>query len=422
MAILYSYDVYLKQSFTIHRSQLKTLFENLNEELFDVIVVDLIYNECSLALARKLSVPVVGYWAFSFTSGPQVFTTAPAPPSFVPGFMSKLSDKMSLWDRCYNLMLNVCGHLLMNFHDWYVSGLIRKHMKKPLKGSEMLNDISGVLINTDFVLDFPRPMPPSFINIGGLQIKQKKETLPFLMKSFLDSAEHGAILFSMGFIFNPTIVPKERVQAFLSAFGRVPQHVIFKYNYDSSPALQVPPNVLMVPWVPQQAVLAHHKLRLFLTHCGMHGVLESIYYGVPMVGMPVFIDQGDVLVRIEEKGIGVGIDKFATTDEIVEAINKVVSDPTYKHNIDELSSIMKDRHNSPMDDAVWLLNHVSKTKGANHLKIKSGRLNFVQYYCLDCLALAVALLVSIFSVFYISRNYIAKLKIQSRCCQNKKIK
>ena len=38
-------------------------------------------------------------------------------------------------------------------------------------------------------------------------------------------------------------------------------------------------------------VSAHAKLILFLTHCGMHGVLEAIHYGVPMVGIPVFIDQ-----------------------------------------------------------------------------------------------------------------------------------
>ena len=106
-----------------------------------------------------------------------------------------------------------------------------------------------------------------------------------------------------------------------------------------------------------------------------------------MVGMPVFIDKGDVLVRMEEKGIGIGIDKFADTDEIVEAIKKVDGDPKYKVNIDQLSTTMKDRQNTPMEDAMWLLNHVSHTKGAEHLKIKSGRLSFIQYFCLDCIVL-----------------------------------
>ena len=37
--------------------------------------------------------------------------------------------------------------------------------------------------------------------------------------------------------------------------------------------------------------MAHPKVVLFLTHCGMHGVLEAVWNSVPMVGMPVFIDQ-----------------------------------------------------------------------------------------------------------------------------------
>ena len=37
--------------------------------------------------------------------------------------------------------------------------------------------------------------------------------------------------------------------------------------------------------------MAHQNVILFLTHCGMHGVLEAVWNKVPMVGMPVFIDQ-----------------------------------------------------------------------------------------------------------------------------------
>ena len=104
-----------------------------------------------------------------------------------------------------------------------------------------------------------------------------------------------------------------------------------------------PANVMVVPWVPQQAVLAHNNTRLFITHCGMHGVLESIYYGVPMVGMPVFIDQGDVLRRITDAGIGVGVDKAASGEELYQAILEVRDNPVYKQNIDKLSRVYRDR-------------------------------------------------------------------------------
>ena len=54
--------------------------------------------------------------------------------------------------------------------------------------------------------------------------------------------------------------------------------------------------------------------------------MEAIYHGVPMVGMPVFIDQVDVLARIEDKRIGVGLDKWASSDEVRLAIKRVLND------------------------------------------------------------------------------------------------
>jgi glucuronosyltransferase len=79
-------------------------------------------------------------------------------------------------------------------------------------------NLSGVLINSDYVLDYPRPLPPTFINIGGLQIKAAPAALPEPLRRFLDEASAGAILFTMGFIFSPDTVPPERVQTFLTAF------------------------------------------------------------------------------------------------------------------------------------------------------------------------------------------------------------
>ena len=53
--------------------------------------------------------------------------------------------------------------------------------------------------------------------------------------------------------------------------------------------------------------------------------MEAIYHEVPMVGMPVFIDQVDVLARIKEKGIGVGLDKWAAAGDIRLAIDHVLN-------------------------------------------------------------------------------------------------
>ncbi|MPC55833.1 hypothetical protein E2C01_049778 [Portunus trituberculatus] len=45
------------------------LAQHLASLNFTVALVDLIANECSLALAHRLGLPVVGFWGFSFQGG-----------------------------------------------------------------------------------------------------------------------------------------------------------------------------------------------------------------------------------------------------------------------------------------------------------------------------------------------------------------
>ena len=63
----------------------------------------------------------------------------------------------------------------------------------------------------------------------------------------------------------------------------------------------------------------------FVTHTGNNGLLEAIHYRVPMVGMPIYLNQEDNLSRLIEKGIAVGVSKWSDADEIYRAIMRVIS-------------------------------------------------------------------------------------------------
>ena len=39
----------------------------------------------------------------------------------------------------------------------------------------------------------------------------------------------------------------------------------------------------VVPWAPQQQVLVHPAVGVFVTHCGWNSLIESIAAGVPMI-------------------------------------------------------------------------------------------------------------------------------------------
>ncbi len=45
---------------------------------------------------------MVGYWAFSFSSGEPEFSPVATPPSHIPAFMTGLTHNMTFWERVYN--------------------------------------------------------------------------------------------------------------------------------------------------------------------------------------------------------------------------------------------------------------------------------------------------------------------------------
>ena len=67
------------------------------------------------------------------------------------------------------------------------------------------------------------------------------------------------------------------------------------------------------------------KTVAFVTHTGNNGLLEAIHYRVPMVGLPIYMNQEDNLARLVEKGIAVGVSKWSDAEEIYQAITKVIS-------------------------------------------------------------------------------------------------
>ncbi|EFJ07365.1 hypothetical protein SELMODRAFT_133867 [Selaginella moellendorffii] len=64
------------------------------------------------------------------------------------------------------------------------------------------------------------------------------------------------------------------------------------------------PRGMVVSWAPQLQVLAHHSIAGFLSHCGWNSVLESIFYGVPLLGWPCHTEQSMNCKLVEDWKIG----------------------------------------------------------------------------------------------------------------------
>ncbi|KAL7252765.1 hypothetical protein ACSBR1_007350 [Camellia fascicularis] len=81
-------------------------------------------------------------------------------------------------------------------------------------------------------------------------------------------------------------------------------------------------------WVPQAKILAHSSIGGFVSHCGWNSVLESLKFGVPIIGIPMHLEQPLNAKLVEELGVGVEVSRDMNgrlnREEIAQVIRKVV--------------------------------------------------------------------------------------------------
>ncbi|XP_022836581.1 UDP-glucuronosyltransferase 2B15-like [Spodoptera litura] len=210
------------------------------------------------------------------------------------------------------------------------------------------------------------------------------------LKKIMDNAKHGVVYFSMGSNLKSKDMPEELKKSLLQMFGTLKQTVLWKFEEKMD---NLPSNVHILDWAPQQAILSHPNLAVFITHGGLLSTTESVHFGVPIIGIPVFADQFLNVVKAVNKGFAQRVDlSYTMADKLREAIIEVTSNKRYAEKAKELSFIHHDRPVKPGVELVHWVNHVINTRGAPHLRSPALHVPFYQKIYLDLAVFLVILL------------------------------
>ena len=147
------------------------------------------------------------------------------------------------------------------------------------------------------------------------------------LEKFVADSENGFILFTLGSYIKGSSIPKKALQSFINIFAKLPQKIIWKWE-DEAPE-DIPKNILLSKWLPQQDLLGHPKCKLFITHGGMQGTLEAIYHAVPLLCLPLGADRDFNCFKAEKEGYAVLLDwNHINDDSLKEAFERLNKDPT----------------------------------------------------------------------------------------------
>ncbi|CAB3360397.1 Hypothetical predicted protein [Cloeon dipterum] len=365
--------------YVLQTPQVKPL---LNEK-FDLVFISMFFNQCFLPFGYLNGAPVIAISpGGSFGMGMDMEN--PEPTSYVPSVFLPFTSKMTFTERVANTVMT---QLISALGTYY----LKPHMHQAAKEffgpniptiEEMEKNISLVIYNNHFSLNSPRPLNPGIIEAGGMHIKEKNEKLSKDLQDFMDGAKDGVIYFSMGSVVQGSQMPKDKLNALLEAFTELPQRVIFKWETDEMP--DRPKNVKIGKWLPQQAILAHPNIRLFITHGGLLSTQEAAYHGVPLVGIPFFGDQQLNVAKSARMGFAVGLD-FTTLSKqsVLQAIKTVVDNPSFLKNAQDLKRRVRDQQDKPLDRALFWTEYVLRHNGAPHLRTAATDMRWWQVHLID---------------------------------------
>ena len=275
--------------------------------------------------------------------------------------------------------------------------ILHRHFPMVTKSmDDMKGRVQLLMTNTNPAMGFIRPLLPNTIQLGFMHIEPPKPLPADDLKTFLDSSRNGVIYMSLGSNVQSKDLSPEVLQIFLKVFGSLSYDVLWKFEADNLP--NKPDNVKISKWLPQSDLLAHPKIKLFITQGGQQSMEEAIDRMIPMVVIPFLGDQDANAKRVVRKEVGIHLELHTMTEsKLLEAINEVQK-PKYKTNILKLRELVYDQPMTSRDRAVWWTEYIIRHKGANHLEYPGKSVPFYQKYWFDFIGISVSVLVLVFVV------------------------
>ena len=293
------------------------LVEIIDEVQPDVLVEDNVVAFPALAASGRK-------WARIVSCNPAEVKDADVPPPFSGYPAADRSGWSEYWDE-YDRALGPMQHAFSEF--------CVERGAAPLPDREFMNTSPQLnLWIYPSEVDYARAAPLDS-NWHNLEASVRTTDEPWELPEPLASGEGPLVYLSLGSLGSAdvglmkTLIATLADSPFRVIVSKGPQHA----------ELDLADNMTGAEFLPQASILP--QVDLVITHGGNNTVTESLYYGKPMVLLPLFWDQYDNAQRIDETGYGRRLSTYGhEPDELRQAVDDLLADSALNAKLAKLSA------------------------------------------------------------------------------------
>lgn len=218
-------------------------------------------------------------------------------------------------------------NIMRRFHNIYTKkGLIPPFTTDIFSNSEKLN----IVFTSRHFQPLEKSFNESYKFVGPIIYDRQEKQLNAITES-----DKPIIYVALGTIYNDKVETYRSIIQALKMIG-CPSYISIGKHINISDLGAIPSHIHIAPYLPQLEMLK--RASLFISHCGMNSVNESLYFGVPLLMLPIIQEQRINATRVEQLGAGIYHKKQPINiPQFIESINALLQDKKYKHAADIVS-------------------------------------------------------------------------------------
>ncbi|XP_041968701.1 UDP-glucosyltransferase 2-like isoform X1 [Aricia agestis] len=376
----------------------------MREETFDAVITEWLFRDVEAGYAAALQVPWILLHGMEMSPHMENLVDTVRHVPTIPLVLNDAPIPMNLPQR----LMNTAWHLLMSFGFYkdFSSNEAEYHaMFGPIaeaRGHQLppywdaIRDVSVLFLNSHPSFTAARSLPPNAVEIGGYHIDENVPPLPKDLQVLLDSSKNGVIYFSMGSVIKAKNLPENLRNELIKMFAELPYTVLWKFETELK---DLPKNLHVRPWMPQPSILTHPNVKVFITHGGGLSTIESLYYGKPILAVPVFGDQPANAEQAVRAGRALKVPySINMVGDLKLALKEMLSNDSYYQRAQFLSSLFHKRPVPPKQLVTSYVELAIESKGAHHLRSKTLLYKWYEIWMLDQAAVLLAVLYILYRV------------------------